>query len=356
MSQAEQVAGPAVTGCDETSTPDNTVDVRPYLRNGFLNKLQQSKPALFGRCLVRTMDDCEVARRLALLDSQLKRLKAVGTKLRDRKDLSNKQRMRYEKLKLSYITRKEQRQAILDEQERRAAIQAQLPELSRQRSAEQVRKIEQRRKELWQASGLAGSTYSFDDIPLDSAYPQRAEMVKKAKEWVECFPAVGKGVAIYGHTGVTKTCLAKAMAKALNSKPEPISTLFIKCMQLGSVLDAEKRDQPEVTLMERAKSVEVVFIDDIEKALAGVSSLEAKKFIRELLDWIEDNHRIAIATSEFPLYPDEDYKDEKGKFLCHQNGVVEYVFGRMVSVFDWVELMGTNYRLVDQPESKVWWA
>lgn len=355
--QAQQTADRAGSVSSPMVQVDNTVDVTPYLRNPFLKELQKKMPEHYGRFVVRAMDDAAVAREIERIDRRMARLRAVGRKFKEFcGPLTQRQRVRFARLTQEYVQAKAQRKAISAEQDYRRQRSESLAELSKQSSAEKARNVERLRKEQWQASGLADSTASFESLSLDPNYPERKPVIEYVEAWAENYPNVDKGLHLFGFTGVGKTTLVKALARKLNQKPVPVASIFIKCSYLGSTLEAEKREKPEISLMQRAKLADVVILDDLDKGLGGLASFDAQRFVRELLDWLDDEKRTPVFTSEWPLCPDPRYADGEGNLVCYKNDVKAYVFGRVAGLADCLELTGPNYRILDSDQADTWWA
>lgn len=206
------------------------------------------------------------------------------------------------------------------------------------------KRTEERRAELWQASGLAdlADRCSLEGFRvLDETQESAVFLVNYFASY---YPRVSKGLMLWGQSGVGKSRLLKACARMLIDLPEPVRVVYCSCADLQKKSYAEGMSYLNDVLC-KAK---VVVLDDIEKAWGKPSS---EKIVKLLIEEVDNYGKIKLlASSNFPLNAADGYEIDGQSNLCHKEMVPDFIFGRMARLFKWQRVSGPNYRVDVQAE------
>lgn len=113
----------------------------------------------------------------------------------------------------------------------------------------------------------------------------------------------GVGLLLWGANGVGKTSIAVVLGKEYRRRGH--SLLFLEAAEIkGAVINSEMFDE-EQTLWERAKSVDVLMIDDLGKGVQDSTGFGAR-VLDELIRHRNANKRVTFITTNMTLKLLED--------------------------------------------------
>ena len=210
-----------------------------------------------------------------------------------------------------------------------------------------ARRNEERREEIWQASGLAELADSCSLEGFRSLHDTQDRAIFLINYFANYYPNVSKGLMLWGQSGVGKSRLLKVCARLLIDLPEPVKIVYCSCADLQKKSYAEGMAYLNDVLLK----ARVIVLDDIEKAWGKPSS---EKVVKLLIEEVDNYGKIKLlASSNFPLNKVADYVIDGESGLCHKDMVPDFIYGRMARLFKWHEVAGPNYR-VDVQAAEDW--
>lgn len=111
---------------------------------------------------------------------------------------------------------------------------------------------------------------------------------------LEEFRSRGVGLLLYGPNGVGKTGAAVAVAKEYRRRG--YSVLFVEAASLKTLVMEHTMFDEELTLLERARRVDVLVLDDVGKGVADNTGFGVK-LLDELLRHRNANVRVTLVTT-----------------------------------------------------------
>lgn len=160
------------------------------------------------------------------------------------------------------------------------------------------------RRELTQDDLLRARIPSrYWTVKLAGVQEQVRGIAEKYLKEIEQMHERGVGLLLWGANGVGKTSLSVVIGKEYRRRGQ--SLLFLESAELkGAIIHNEAFDE-EQTLWERAKSVDVLLIDDLGKGVQDSTGFGAR-VLDELIRHRNANRRITFITTNMTLKVLED--------------------------------------------------
>ncbi len=133
---------------------------------------------------------------------------------------------------------------------------------------------------------------------MDGVQESVREVATKYLANIEEMLSKGVGLLLWGSNGIGKTSLSVVIGKEYRRRGQ--SLLFLEAAEIkGAVINSEMFDE-EQTLWERAKTVEVLLIDDLGKGVQDSTGFGAR-VLDELIRHRNANKRVTFITTNMTL-------------------------------------------------------
>jgi len=133
---------------------------------------------------------------------------------------------------------------------------------------------------------------------MDGVQESVREVATKYLANIEEMLSKGVGLLLWGSNGIGKTSLSVVIGKEYRRRGQ--SLLFLEAAEIkGAVISSEMFDE-EQTLWERAKTVEVLLIDDLGKGVQDSTGFGAR-VLDELIRHRNANKRVTFITTNMTL-------------------------------------------------------
>jgi DNA replication protein DnaC len=133
---------------------------------------------------------------------------------------------------------------------------------------------------------------------MDGVQESVREVATKYLANIDEMLSKGVGLLLWGSNGIGKTSLSVVIGKEYRRRGQ--SLLFLEAAEIkGAVINSEMFDE-EQTLWERAKTVEVLLIDDLGKGVQDSTGFGAR-VLDELIRHRNANKRVTFITTNMTL-------------------------------------------------------
>lgn len=133
---------------------------------------------------------------------------------------------------------------------------------------------------------------------LDSAQPSVRDKIQKYIKNMATLESRGVGLLMWGPNGTGKTSATVVIGKEYRRRGR--SLLFLECAELKSAVVSGEMFDDDQTLWERAKSVQVLILDDLGKGVQDRTGF-GMRVIDELIRHRNANQRVTFVTTNIPI-------------------------------------------------------